>query len=170
MLTASSTIRSIQSGAAELARRIASGELSSAEVVDQHIARIEEVNPSLNAVIVPFFERARAEATEADRKRKRGDKLGALHGVPITLKEQLEVEGAPSTWGLPSRAGQIAIADGPLVRRRRGAGAIVLGVTNVPQLRWREDIVLAVMKAAERRLREQPDYPAGALGRGPLPA
>ena len=121
-------------GAAELARLVAGGEVSSVEAVERHIERIEEVNPRLNAVVVPFFERARAEAAEADRKRQRGERLGVLHGVPITLKEQFEVEGAPSTWGLTSRAKQVNTADGPLVRRLRDAGAIVLGVTNVPQL------------------------------------
>ncbi|HEY9288775.1 MAG TPA: amidase family protein [Candidatus Dormibacteraeota bacterium] len=121
-------------GAAELAGMIAAGEVSSAEVVERHVERIEAVNPRLNAVVVPFFERARAEAAEADRKRQRGEPLGPLHGVPITIKEQFEVQGAPSTWGLPSRARQVNTADGPLVRRLRDAGAIVLGVTNVPQL------------------------------------
>ena len=120
-----------RAGAAELARMIASREISSAEAVESHIARIEEVNPRLNAVVWPRFEQARAEAAKADRARKGP---GPLHGVPITVKDQFEVEGAPSTWGLPSRAGELAKADGPLVKRLRDAGAIVLGITNVPQL------------------------------------
>lgn len=120
-------------GAGELAHMIASGEISSAEAVDSHIQRIEEVNPKLNAVVWPLYERARAEAAAADKGRK-GSARGKLHGVPITLKEQFKVEGAPATWGLPSRAGKLTKSDGPLVKRLREAGAIVIGVTNVPQL------------------------------------
>jgi fatty acid amide hydrolase len=134
MLTASQRTSLTGNGAAEIARLIAAGEISSSEAVEQFIARIEEVNPRLNALVVPFFKRARAEAAEADRKRQRGESLGALHGVPITIKEQFQVEGAPATWGLPSRGKEIATADGPLVKRLRAAGSIVLGVTNVPQL------------------------------------
>jgi fatty acid amide hydrolase len=121
-------------GAAELARMIASREISSTEAVEGHIARIEEVNPKLNAVVWPLFKRARAEAAEADKAGKGAERHRPLHGVPITIKDQFEAEGAPSTWGLPSRAGELAKADGPLVRRLREAGAIVLGITNVPQL------------------------------------
>ena len=123
-----------EAGAAELAALIASGDISSAEAVERHIERIEEVNPKLNAVVWPLFERATADAAKADKARKGPDGVGALHGVPITIKDQFEVEGAPSTWGLPSRAGQLAKSDGPLVKRLREAGAIVLGITNVPQL------------------------------------
>jgi fatty acid amide hydrolase len=113
---------------------IAAGEVSSGEVVDRHIERIEEVNPKLNAVVWPMFDRARAEASEADAARKSGARLGPLHGVPITIKDEFQLEGAPSTWGLPSRAGQLNKEEGPLVKRLRDAGAIVLGITNVPQL------------------------------------
>lgn len=134
MIKTSEARKLTEAGAAELALLIASGEISSAEAVERHIERIEEVNPKLNAVVWPLFKRARAEAAEADKARKGADGLGALHGVPITIKDQFEVEGAPSTWGLPSRAGQLAKSDGPLVKRLRDAGAIVLGITNVPQL------------------------------------
>ncbi len=128
------TLTLTELGAAELARMIASGTISSAEAVERHIERIEQSHSKLNAVVWPLFERARAQAAEADRARTSAAALGPLHGVPITIKEQFEVEGAPSTWGLPSRAGQFARSDGPLVKRLRAAGAIVLGVTNVPQM------------------------------------
>lgn len=134
MIKTSDARKLTQSGAAELARMIASREISSTEAVESHIERIEEVNPKLNAVVWPLFERARADAAEADRAGKSGERAGPLRGVPITVKDQFEVEGAPSTWGLPSRAKELAKADGPLVKRLRGAGAIVLGITNVPQL------------------------------------
>jgi fatty acid amide hydrolase len=125
-------------GAAELARRIATRELASAEVVEAFIQRIEAVNPELNAVVVERFEAAREEAAEADRVlaegRADGAPVGPLHGVPITLKESHFLAGTPSTGGLPDRKDHRAPADGPLVRRLRDAGAIVLGKTNLPEL------------------------------------
>jgi fatty acid amide hydrolase len=120
--------------ATEIATRIASGDLSSSEVVEAHIARIEEVDGRLNAVVSRRFTHARAEAKEVDAKRARGETLGPLGGVPITLKDQFHVAGLPTTYGLPSRSNDIASADGPLVGRLRDAGAIILGKTNVAQL------------------------------------
>ena len=125
---------SLTLGARGIARRIASGDLSAREVVEEHVRRIEEVNPRLNAVVVPLFERALGEADDADAARSRGEPLGPLHGVPITIKEQFLVAGTPATMGLPSRASHRAASDGPLVARLRRAGAIVLGKTNVSQL------------------------------------
>ena len=120
--------------ASELARRIAGGSITSAEVVEAHIARIERVNPALNAVVVKRYDDARAEAREADRRRAAGEPLGALHGVPVTIKECLDFAGLPSTFGLASRARHVADADDPYVARLRAAGAIVLGKTNVAQM------------------------------------
>ena len=123
-----------RSTATRLAAAIAGGELSAAEVVEAHIARIEAVDPALNAVVVKRFAQARAEAAEADGRRAHGDALGALHGVPITVKECLDLAGTPSTFGLAARASSVVPADDPYVARLRGAGAIVLGKTNVAQL------------------------------------
>lgn len=120
--------------ATELARRIKAGEVSAVEVVDAHIRRIEAVNPKLNAVVVPLYEQARAQAAAADAAQARGDALGALHGVPVTIKECCHVAGTPSTAGLTGQMNHRADRDGPLVSRLRTAGAIVLGKTNVPQL------------------------------------
>ena len=120
--------------ASELARRIAAGHLSSQEVVEAHIRHIEVVNPRLNAVVVPLFEQARAEASRADRLRKQGTLLGPLHGVPITLKEQYMVAGTPTTVGLMSYKSKVMEQEGPLVTRLRQAGAIILGKTNASQL------------------------------------
>ncbi|HWT07341.1 MAG TPA: amidase family protein, partial [Xanthomonadales bacterium] len=120
--------------ASELARRIADGSTTSAEAVEAHIARIERVNPALNAVVVKRYDDARAEARDADRRRAAGEPLGALHGVPITVKECLDFAGLPSTFGLASRAHHVADADDPYVARLRAAGAIVLGKTNVAQM------------------------------------
>src|ERR1700680_5149357 len=113
MIKTSDARRLTQAGAAELARMIASREISSAEAVESHIARIEEVNPKLNAVFWPLFKRARADAAHIDKAGQSAERHGALNGVPITIKDQFEVEGAPSTWGLPTRANELAQADGP---------------------------------------------------------
>lgn len=120
--------------ATQIAALIASGERSAASVVDDHIAHIEAVNPRINAIVTPMFDEARAAAAGADAARERGEPLGPLHGVPITIKDQFFVRGTPTTFGLESRAGHRADADGPLVERLRQAGAIVLGKGNVPQL------------------------------------
>jgi fatty acid amide hydrolase len=87
-------------GAAALAECIKSNELSALEVVEAHIEQIERVNPTLNAVVVQRYDQARAEARQADAQRLRGDDIGELHGVPITIKECLDVAGTPSTFGL----------------------------------------------------------------------
>jgi len=120
--------------AVELAGAIARGEVSAAEAVEAHITRIEQVNSDLNAVVVKTYAAARGEAITADQRRARGEPLGPLHGVPITIKEAFDLAATPSTYGLPSRANQIATHDDPYVQRLRRAGAIILGKTNVSQL------------------------------------
>ncbi|MEO7000402.1 MAG: amidase family protein, partial [Ktedonobacterales bacterium] len=120
--------------AVELAGAIVRGEVSATEAVEAHIARIEQVNHDLNAVVVKTYAAARGEAITADQRRARGEPLGPLHGVPITIKEAFDLAATPSTYGLPSRARQIATRDDPYVQRLRRAGAIILGKTNVSQL------------------------------------
>lgn len=120
--------------AAELARRIAAGETTALEVIEAHIERIEAVNTRLNAVVVKRYDVARAEAREIDRRRARGEALPALAGVPITVKECLDLRETPSTSGISSREGIRATGDDPYVSRMRAAGAIILGKTNAAQL------------------------------------
>jgi fatty acid amide hydrolase len=120
--------------ATELALKIGHGELSAVEAVEAYIARIEHVNPSLNALVVKRYGEARAEAREIDRKRAAGESLGPLAGVPVTIKECLDLEGTPSTFGIPSRKAALAHSDEKHVARLRAAGAIVLGKSNAGQL------------------------------------
>jgi len=119
--------------AIQLADLIASGDVSAVEVVQAHIERIAQVNPTINAVVVTRFEQALQEAAAADAKRARGEPLAPLHGVPITIKECLDLIGTPSTFGMPSRRSDYPQASDLYVQRLLDAGAIVIGKTNVPQ-------------------------------------
>ncbi len=119
-------------GAAELASSIAAGDVSSREAVDAHLDRIEEVDRELNAVVWPRFDQARREADDADAAHRRGEPLGPLHGVPVTIKDQFDVAGLPNTFGIARLADRRVATDGPMVAALRNAGAIVLGKTNVP--------------------------------------
>jgi amidase len=119
-------------GASELAALLAGKQLSALELVDYFIRRIETYDNQLNAVVCRQFDSALAAATAADKALSRGDRLGPLHGVPITVKEALDVEGLATTWGLPPLKDNIAHRDAEVVRRLRDSGAIVLGKTNVP--------------------------------------
>lgn len=124
----------MQLSAAQIAQKIACGELSSRDVVEACIERIEAVNPSLNAVVVPLFAQARQAAEAADASRREGKPLGPLHGVPVTVKESFDVAGTATTVGIVGRVAHRAVKDGFLVSRLRRAGAIILGKTNVSQL------------------------------------
>jgi len=125
--------------AVETARMIRRGEVRAADVVDAAIARIEEVNPALNALVAKRYEAARREAADADRRAAAGGDLPPLLGVPCTIKEAFALEGMPNTSGLVARVGAPARRDAVTVRRLRDAGAIPLGVTNVSELcMWME--------------------------------
>src|SRR4051794_1879264 len=116
-------------GAVELAGMIAEGSVSAREVVDAHLERIEAVNPHLNAITVVLAEEARAAADAADSN---PESLGPLHGVPFTVKENIDVAGTATTSGIPALAEAIAPIDAPQVERMRAAGAIPIGRTNLP--------------------------------------
>lgn len=115
-------------GAAELARRIRSGRLSSAAVVEAHLQRIAAVDPVLHAVVARSAT-ALDEAGAADARAARGEPLGALHGVPVTVKDWIEVAGMPCVADLPARVGYVPKRDATVVTRLRAAGAIVLAKT-----------------------------------------
>src|SRR4051794_30259917 len=120
--------------ATELAAMIARGDISSVETVEAHIDQIEKVNPSLNAVVYKHYAQARAEARQADELRAKRGPLGPLHGVPLTIKESLDLAETPSTFGFPSRANSLAAQDDIYVARIRRAGGIILGKTNASQM------------------------------------
>jgi amidase len=130
--------------ALELADRIAAREISSREVVSAHLARIEAVNPAVNAVTVPLAEEAMAAAVAADRAIAAGRSLGPLHGVPFTVKENLDVAGGATTAGVVAFRDNVAPADAVLVARMRSAGAIPVARTNLPDfaLRFHTDNAL----------------------------
>lgn len=120
--------------ATELAGMIARQEISSAELVDAHIRFAQQVNPLLNAIVMHRFDDARREADAADAAIAQGKPLGALHGVPCTIKESFQLQGMPNAAGLVSRRHIRSAEDAITVKRWRDAGAIPLGVTNTPEL------------------------------------
>ena len=117
-----------------MADAVRSGDVSAAELVEAHLARIDAVNPALNAVVQVAAERARAEAVAADAAIARGDDVGALHGVPFTLKDSIDTEGIITTGGTLGRAEYVPDADATVAARLRAAGGILLGKTNTPEL------------------------------------
>jgi amidase len=121
-----------QRGAVGLAGLIRQRTVSSVELVEAFLRRIEEVNPVINAVVVLTGDRAIDEARAADGSLARGQTLGPLHGVPFTAKDVLDTAGVETSAGIPERVGAVPSHDAAAVFRMRGAGAILLGKTNVP--------------------------------------
>jgi amidase len=118
--------------AAEQARLIAAGEVSSRELVQTYLDRIERLEPQLNAWRIVFAERALAQADQADARRGAGNERPLL-GVPIAIKDDIDVGGEVTAWGTSAHGGPAA-QDAEVVARLRTAGAIVLGKTNVPEM------------------------------------
>jgi Asp-tRNA(Asn)/Glu-tRNA(Gln) amidotransferase A subunit family amidase len=130
--------------AALMAERIRKKNLSPVEIVDAHLEQIERLNPKLNAFVQVDVERARQAAQDAEVAVIHGKTIGLLHGVPISIKSSLAVEGMLCESGTRLRAGFVSAQDAPLVARLRSAGAIVLGVTNTPEflMAWETDNLL----------------------------
>ncbi len=121
-------------GAAELAEQIRTGAASSREVLEEHLARVEAVNPHLNAIVGVLATSAREAADAADRAVAEGGPIGPLHGVPFSVKENVDVVGTATTQGVPALAEAIADRDAPTVARLRAAGGIPFVRTNMPDL------------------------------------
>ena len=118
--------------ATRIAGAIRSREISCEEMVRLCIARIEQVNPKLNAVVQLCSDRAIAEARAADQALARSELKGPLLGVPITIKDNLDTTGIISTGGTKGRKAFVPARDATVVTRLRGAGAILLGKSNTP--------------------------------------
>jgi amidase len=104
------------------------------ELLDAYLTRVERYNPAINAIVVLDVERARQRARAADEDLSKGRIRGPLHGLPMTVKEAIDVEGLPTTWGVPALARNIARANAASVNGLLAAGANIFGKTNVPYL------------------------------------
>ncbi|WP_330180739.1 amidase [Nocardia sp. NBC_01503] len=117
--------------AEELSAALRAGEVTSVELTEEAIARIERDDKAINAICVPDFDRARDAASSADQARARGEN-GPLLGIPVTVKESYDMAGLPTTWGMPQHANHVPTEDAVQVSRLKAAGAVLLGKTNVP--------------------------------------
>jgi Asp-tRNA(Asn)/Glu-tRNA(Gln) amidotransferase A subunit family amidase len=130
--------------ALEMAAQVRAQNISVVELIDAHLEKIDRLNPRLNAYIHVDPERVRREARASDAIVSKKGPLGPLHGVPISIKSSIEVAGMRSEAGTRQRKDFIATEDAPLVARLKAAGAIILGVTNTPEMlmAWETDNLL----------------------------
>ncbi len=119
--------------ALDLARLIREREISSTELLEAFFARIERVNPAINAYCTVAYERAHEEAREADAALLSGEPLGTIHGIPVSIKDLTATTGVRTTMGSKIFEHHIPTADAPFVRRVRAAGGIIIGKTNTPE-------------------------------------
>ena len=126
-----------QWSAVDTATAIRDGRVTSEEVVQAHIDRMRTVNPAINAVVVDLSAQAIEEARTADRLRAQGGRLGKLHGVPVTIKINIDVEGQANSNGVVALRENIAPGDSPVTANLKKAGAIIIGMTNTPEFSMR---------------------------------
>ncbi len=120
--------------ARDIARLFASGEASAVDITKAHLARIDEVNPGLNAIVRRIDDQALEAAKAVDAAKADGAPLGPLAGVPFTIKANIDLAGSPTDNGVPVFEGAIPEQDAPVVERMKAAGAIPLARTNMPDL------------------------------------
>src|SRR5579864_5352094 len=123
----------IQSSLCLMARMVRDGAISPVELVDSHLKQIEAQSARLNAFVTVLADEAREAATQAQAAVARGESLGLLHGVPLTIKDSFDIAGQPTLCGSRFRLGHRAAQDATSVARLRAAGAIILGKTNTPE-------------------------------------
>jgi len=117
-----------------IARQIARGALRARDALEFFLDRQQRLHPTLNAVVVTDLPTAHRQANAIDRAIARGERIGPLAGVPMTVKESFDIAGLPTTWGLPAHKDNIAARDSLVVERLRAAGAVIWGKSNVPVL------------------------------------
>jgi amidase len=132
-LSTDATEEPIFMSATKLAELIRKKKISSEELVKAYVDRIEHVNYRLNAVVMECFDRAMKEAKAADQALRKGNTMGPLHGVPMTIKDSFETEGVISTGGTLGHMNYVPKKDATVVARLRANGAILLGKTNTPE-------------------------------------
>ena len=120
--------------ASQLAKAIRERTVSSIEMIEAYLAHIALHNPRLNAIITLDVENAYQRAKEADEALAQGENWGALHGVPVTIKDSLETKGLRTTSSYEPLANYVPTQDATVVARLRESGAIILGKTNTPKL------------------------------------
>ncbi|MEM6376156.1 MAG: amidase family protein, partial [Pseudomonadota bacterium] len=125
-----------QWSATRISQATRAGELSATEVTQAALERMASVNPDLNAVVEPLEQAARAQAEALDRS---SAPRGPLHGVPVTIKVNVDQEGCATTNGVVAFKDVIAPSDAPLVRHLKAAGAVIIGRTNTPEFSFRAD-------------------------------
>ncbi|MGB2497524.1 MAG: amidase [Planktomarina sp.] len=126
-------------GVADIVAATRSGERSVTDIVEAAIDRMDQVNPALNAVVMDLSNEARQRAAALDRARASGAALGPLHGVPVTIKVNVDQTGWATTNGVTALANLVAASDAPVVRNLQNAGAVVIGRTNTPEFSFRAE-------------------------------
>jgi amidase len=119
--------------AVDLAGLLAAGQVSARELLDEHLARIDEVNPTVNAIVTFSLDRAHEDAARADEAHARDERLGVLHGLPIAHKDLADTAGIRTTMGSPILADNVPRTDELMIERLRAAGCVTIGKTNTPE-------------------------------------
>lgn len=122
------------SSARKLAAELAERRVGCLELLEHYLARVDAFNGDINAIVVTDIDRARSRAAAADEALAKGESWGPLHGLPMTVKESFDIEGLPTTWGVPALTDNIAPRNAVQVERLIDAGAVIFGKTNVPLL------------------------------------
>ncbi|MDG1937232.1 MAG: amidase family protein [Paracoccaceae bacterium] len=125
--------------AQDLAKATTRGDITAEAATKASIDRMREVNPALNAVVIDLSEQALEQARQLDIDKANGKNIGPLHGLPVTIKINVDQAGCATSNGLPALQNEIAKVDAPVVMNLQNAGAIVIGRTNTPEFSFRAD-------------------------------